>query len=305
MEPRPKTVQAYWKNILERFSRLDVTNQEREVKTHFGVVVAKNRQDFETWNWQVCFEASCTGGEHQWKDAKEVCEYREHTHKYILQGGETVYQLHMKDPNRNTEIALPHFKTCAARMDVFVALPVRYLMCLRLTASSMFCIHKLGESQCFRNGHGLNLWEACPANSGASRNQLWIYEDQRLKLASAPGLCINMSERQPENGRRLHLWQVLPDDHGCAGNQRWIYDRGDKRIKLAKDQKFCINILRDGAENGNQIHLWEVHAGAFYQQWGWGQRRLEIFSALPKGWWISGGLPGGVSCQGLVQKKNR
>lgn len=84
--------------------------------------------------------------------------------------GETVYRQHMKDPNRNTEIALPHYKTCVARKDVFDDLPVCYLMCLRLTASSMFCIHKLGESQCFRNGHGLNLCEACPANLGASRN---------------------------------------------------------------------------------------------------------------------------------------
>ena len=183
----------------------------------------------------------------------------------------------MRDPNRNTEIALPHFRTCGARMGVppggaptalaTVELPLRYLMCLRLTAARMFSIHKLGESQCFGNGHGLNLWEAAPPHSKASRNQLWIYEDRRLKLASAPGLCINMSEPHPENGRRLHLWQILPDDHGCAGNQRWIYDRGDKRIKLAKDQKFCINILRDVASDGNPIHLWEVHGGELYQQW--------------------------------------
>ena len=127
MEPRPETVNAYWQKIWDSVDS-DVTKQEREVKTHFGVretkthEVARNRQDFEdTWNWQVCIEVSYAppqqtggaktsvsgGGEHQrghtttestcttWKDAKEVCEYREHTQKYTLQGGEAVdiYQL--------------------------------------------------------------------------------------------------------------------------------------------------------------------------------------------------------------------
>ena len=118
----------------------------------FQVVATKRTEarDLELAGW---YEASCTGGEHR-KGAKEIFEYREHTQKADCERRDCSPAA--QDLKRNTDW-IASFRHLCRTKGRSCWLSVCYCMYLRLTASSMFCSYKLGESHSFRNGYGLNL----------------------------------------------------------------------------------------------------------------------------------------------------
>merc|ERR1712046_58116 len=81
-------------------------------------------------------------------------------------------------------------------------------------------------------------------------NQLFVYEDNRLKWCADKSYVFDVWEGRAENGTEVRLHKALPPDHASVGNQRFELDT-DGRILWKTHPTFCLDPLFGDTSNGS------------------------------------------------------